>query len=148
MRASSKRYRLAVLPFAAVLAACAAPAHAADPAEADRLRGVFESYLGAPAPGAPSAITVTPLGAEYELAIDLDRLAAPLAAFGLDLKAGRSLSRLAPKPDGTWAWRSERFEPISWAFQGRTGRVAVEGWRSEGDFSPADRKSTRLNSSH
>lgn len=137
MRASSKRYRLAALPLAAAITVCAAPARAADSGEADRLRGVLESYLGTPAPGTPSAVTVTPLGGEYELAIDLDRLAAPLAGFGLDLKAGRNLSRLAPKPDGTWAWRSERFEPISWTFQGRTGRVAVEGWRSEGDFSPA-----------
>ncbi|NLH80166.1 MAG: hypothetical protein GX458_04880, partial [Phyllobacteriaceae bacterium] len=137
MRASSRRLRLAALFLAATCAASAGPARAADPAEADRLRALFESYLGAPAPGAPSAVAVTPLGDDYELAIDLDRLAAPLAPLGLDLKLGRSLSRLAPKPDGTWAWRSERFEPMSWAYQGRTGRIGVEGWKAEGDFSPA-----------
>lgn len=138
MRPPSKTSRLAALLLAGALAAPAATtARAADAAGADRLRDQLEAYLGHPRPGEPSPITVTALGDEYELAIDFDRLAAPLRGLGFEMKLGRSLSRLAPRPDGTWAWRSDRFEPISWTYQGQTGRVAFEGWRAEGDFSPA-----------
>lgn len=138
MRPPSKTSRLAALLLAGALAAPATTtARAADAAGADRLRDQLEAYLGHPRPGEPSAITVTALGDDYELAIDFDRLAAPLRGLGFEMKLGRSLSRLAPRPDGTWVWRSDRFEPISWTYQGQTGRVAFEGWRAEGDFSPA-----------
>lgn len=139
MRPSPKPTRLAALLLAGTLAAPlpATTARAADAAGADRLRDTLESYLGHPAPGAPSAVTVTVVGGDYDLAIDFDRLATPLHENGLDLKLGRHLSRLTPKPDGTWAWRSDRFEPITWAFQGRSGGVVVDGWRAEGEFSPA-----------
>lgn len=137
MRPSPSHPRLATLGLAAMLLApVATPAAASDAAEADRLRGLLESYLGAPAPGQPGAVAVTPVGDGYELAIDLDRLAAPLRGLGLDLKLGRNVSRLTPKSDGTWTWTSDRFEPMTWAVTGQTGRLALEGWRATGTFSP------------
>lgn len=130
--------RLALLALAgALVTPLGAIAFAVDAREADRLRAAFEDYLGRPKAGEPSAVAVTPLGDDYELSIDLDRLAAPLKSPDVALKFGRHVARLAAKPDGTWAWRSDRFDPISWTVKGQTGRLALEGWRAEGDFSPA-----------
>ena len=142
MRAS-KSPRLAPRIAAVLLAAVAAapwtarPASAADAAEADRLRALFESHLGTPAAGAPRVVTVTPVGDAYELAIDFDRLAAPLQALGLDLKPGRHVATLTPDRNGDWTWTSNVFDPITWKVDGQSGRVAVEGWRARGVFSPA-----------
>ncbi|MCE1236586.1 MAG: hypothetical protein LWW93_09540 [Hyphomicrobiales bacterium] len=136
--------RLASIALATTLVApLGAIAFAVDNGEADRLRAAFEDFLGRPKPGEPSAVAVTPLGDDYELSIDFDRLAAPLKSVDVDLKLGRHVARLAPKPDGQWAWRSDRFEPVSWAIKGQTGRLALEGWRAEGEFSPALASFTR-----
>lgn len=130
--------RLASLALATTfIAPFGAIALAVDSGEADRLRAAFEDYLGRPKPGEPSAVAVTPLGDDYELSIDFDRLVAPLKSADVDLKLGRHVARLAPKPDGTWVWRSDRFDPISWSIKGQAGRLGLEGWRAEGDFSPA-----------
>lgn len=137
MRPSSLIPRLPALGLAAsLLAPFATPAAATDAAEADRLRALFESYLGKPSAGAPSAVAVTPVGEAYEVAIDLDRLAAPLREFGLEAKFGRHVGRLTPNRDGTWAWASDRFDPLSWSVPGQSGRVAFEGWRASGTFAP------------
>lgn len=129
--------RLPVLGLAvSLLAPFATPAAATDAAEADRLRALFESYLGKPPAGEPSAVAVTPVGDAYEVAIDFDRLAAPLREFGLEAKFGRHVGRLTPNRDGTWAWTSDRFEPMTWSVPGQSGRIAFEGWRATGTFAP------------
>lgn len=128
----------APLLAAALIAQAAAPAaRAADTAEADRLRALFESHLGTPAAGEPRVVTVTPVGDGYELAIDFDRLAAPLQVLGLDLKAGRHVATLTPDRNGDWSWKSNTFDPLTWKVQGQTGRLGVEGWHAEGVFSTA-----------
>lgn len=122
----------------ALLTATLAPFPAlADPVQVDRLRTLFEDHLGHPPAGEPSAVAVTQVGGDYEVAVDLDRLAAPLKALGLDAKLGRDVFRLTPKQDGTWAWRSDGFEPWSWSAAGQTGKARFEGWRGEGVFDPA-----------
>ena len=114
-------------------------AHAldADPAEATRMRQTIERFLGAPEPGAPSVIEVTPVGDHYDVGIDLDRLAAPIRNFGVDLKLGRLAFRLTPKGDGTLGYAADRIEPMSWGFAGQTGRIAFEDLHAEGIFDPA-----------
>lgn len=127
--------RLALVP--AVLLPFAGGPAAADPAEVDRLKTMLESYVGRPAAGEPSAVAVTQVGDDYEIAVDLDRLAAPLKALGLDARLGRNVSRLTRRSDGTWAWRGDTFDPWSWSAAGQTGRLAFQGYHAEGIFDPA-----------
>ena len=128
------------LALAAPAVALAAPA---DRAGADRLRTTLEDHLGRPAAGEAPVVTVTPVGDDYELALDFDRLAAPLKIPGLELKLGRSVSRLTEKPDGTWLWRADALQPLSWSHAGQKGSIAFEGFTAEGDFSPALASFTR-----
>lgn len=129
---ASRFGRIAAAAVLAVpLAAAAAPA---DQAGADRLRALVEDYVGRPAAGETPVVTVTPVGDDYEVAIDFDRLAAPIKKLGVEATLGRSVSRLTPKPDGTWAWRVDSFTPWTWAAGGQTGRLAFEGFRADGVF--------------
>jgi hypothetical protein len=136
MRPSSKFPRLAVLGLAATLLTSTGPVAATDTAEADRLRAVFEDYLGHPAPGQPSVVAVTPVGEVYEVAIDRDRLVAPLsAAFGVETRLGHHVLRLKPRQDGTWTMTSDRFDPMSWSAGIQSGRMDFEGFHGEGVYS-------------
>lgn len=117
--------------LAAPLAAAAAPA---DQAGADRLKALVEDYVGRPAAGEPPVVTVTPVGDDYEVAIDIDRLAAPIKKLGIEATLGRTVSRVTPKADGTWAWRVDSFAPWTWAVGGQSGRLALEGFRADGVF--------------
>lgn len=127
--------RLALL--SAVIVPFAGGPADADPAEVDRLKSLFENHLGRPAAGEPSAVAVTQIGDDYELSIDLDRLASPLKALGFDAKLGRNVSRLTRRQDGTWAWRGETFEPWTWKAAGQTGTLSFQGYHAEGVFDPA-----------
>lgn len=132
---ASRVGRLAAAAVLAVpLAAAAAPA---DQAGADRLKALVEDYVGRPAAGETPVVTVTPVGDDYEVAIDIDRLAAPIKKLGVEATLGRTVSRVTPKPDGTWAWRVDSFTPWTWAAGGQTGRLAFEGFRADGVFDPA-----------
>lgn len=121
---------------AALFAPLAAVAAPADRAGADRLKALVEDYVGRSAAGETPIVTVTPVGDDYEVAIDIDRLAAPIKKLGIEANLGRTVSRLTPKPDGTWAWRSDSFAPWTWSVAGQTGRLAFEGFRADGDFDP------------
>lgn len=135
MRATSRRLAAAVC-VGLLAAAPAARAAEATAEEAARLRALFEGYLGAPTPGEPSVVAVTPKGEAYELVLDFDRLVAPLAGMGVTVKAGRNVSLLTPLPDGTWKQIVTGFEPITYEAFGQTGRFAFENYTGDGVFDP------------
>lgn len=133
--------RHALLPvLAALLAGVAAPGRAAPatPEEAGRLAAVLQTYTGAPAPGAPPAVTVTPDGESYRASIDLTRVAAPLHAFDVDLVATEPLVlALTPLPDGTWRVKRGSFPAFGLTTRkGFTYSVRFDGTASEGVFDP------------
>ncbi len=131
-----------ITPRAALaLATClaltpAAFAAEATQAEADRLRALFETYVGRSAPDKPPVVTVTPKGESYDLVFDAESLLAPVRALGIELKVGRLTSTIAPLPDGNWRWTGTSFPEISYGFAGQTGRFAFEGFSGEGVYDP------------
>ena len=135
----SRRAALGLSVCVAVLAgAVDVRAYEATQAEADRIRTGLEDYLGHPAPGAPRVLDVRPKGDGYDLEIDFDALAAPLkAGAALELKLGRSISRLIPLPDGTWRQTLDSFPPMSFTVGTDTTEFHYEGLTTDGVYDPA-----------
>ena len=127
----------------ASLAACALPltAFAKDlppTAEgAQKLSAVFSSYLGKPAEGAPSPITVTPTGANYEVAFDLAAIAAPFKASGFSLDPAVVKYALVEQDDGAWRVSSSDFPPISLRLNDLTEAFEIAGYKFDGVYDPA-----------
>lgn len=115
-------------------AASAAPA---TPEEAQRLTTLFERYVGHPAAGRPSAITVTPDGESYKAAVDLGRLLAPVSSLGLAVTAAGTLDMvLAPQPDGLWHVTVGGIPPLGYTADGQTSSVVVKDYKLDGLFDP------------
>ncbi len=91
------------------LSAAAAPA---TPEEAARLTALFQRYVGHPAPGEPSSVTVEPKGEGYAVTLDVQRATAGLGALGFTLDPYISATTLTPLPDGTWKVESHDSPPL------------------------------------
>lgn len=106
-----------VKPFLIGLATAAIPLLSAQAApatseEAARLTALFQRYIGQPAPGQPSGLTVTPEGESYRVTSDLQRLASGLASFGFTVEPSVSVTMLTPLPDGTWKVTAQNAPPL------------------------------------
>ncbi len=125
--------------LAAVVSAAWAPSATAAPAtpeEAQRLLTMFERYLGKPTTPAAAAVRVTPEGEAYRFSVDLTALMAPLAKFGLTVKAGDLVSMLTPTNDGLWHVTSAGFPPISLTGKGQTFSATYADAKFDGLFDP------------
>ena len=89
-------FAFALLPLAT---AQAAPATAD---EASRLTTLFQLYVGMPAAGQPSAVTVSPDGESYRVTLDLKQATKGLESFGFTMDPDLSTTVITPLPDGTW----------------------------------------------
>lgn len=122
------------------LAAAASPARAvpATPEQAQALTATFQRYIGTPAAGQPSAVTVTPAGESYRMEVDLARLMAPLASTGLTFaKSGNYVATLTPLPDGTWRVVSDGFPAIAATMGGQTTTFSYDNNKFDGVYDPA-----------
>ena len=104
---------IAPLAFAgAAIPALSATAAPATPEEAVRLTALFERYVGHPAAGEPSSVTVEPKGEGYTVTLDVKRATAGLGALGFTLDPYTSAVTLTPLPDGTWKVTSHDSPPM------------------------------------
>ncbi len=115
------------------LSAVAAPA---TPEEAARLTALFERYVGHPAPGEPSSVTVAPRGEDYAVTLDLKRATAGLASLGFTLDPYTSAMTLTPLPDGTWKVTSHDGPPLVLHAGAQTVSSASATAAFEGVFDP------------
>ena len=106
------------------------------PEGAQRLSAIFATYLGKPAAGAPSPISVTPEGAHYAVAIDLASFAAPFNASGSSIDPAIVKCMLTEQDDGAWHVASAELPPI--AVHTKEGGVAYNfaGYKFDGIFDP------------
>ncbi len=124
----------AVLSLALGCPAAAAPA---TPEEAQRLTDLFQRYVGKPAAGQPSAVTVTPAGESYRADLDLTRLAAPLRTFGFNIAATTTLAAtLTPQADGAWRVQADGFPALAFTKDDQTTTLKYEGYKVDGVFDP------------
>lgn len=125
---------LAALMLGSSSVAFAAPA---TPEEAQRLTALVERYVGRPAAGQPSAITVTPDAESYKAAVDLGRLLAPFASLGLTVtSAGTFDMMLTPQPDGLWHVTVGGMPPLGYVADGQTSSAVLKDYKLDGLFDP------------
>jgi hypothetical protein len=127
----------------AAVAAIAIPLSAAakdvppTPAGAQKLSAIFAAYLGKPAAGAPPAVSVTPEGGHYTVAISLGSFAAPLEQSGFSMDPAVMKYALTEQDDGTWHVTSAELPPI--AAHSKDGSIAYNftNYAFDGIFDPA-----------
>lgn len=127
----------------AAIAIGAAPLSAAagdlppTPEGAQKLSAVLASYLGKPPPGAPPAISVTPEGAHYLVAIDVASLAAPLSQSGVSIDPAIIKYMLTEQDDGAWHVQGAELPPMT--LHSKDGDIAYNftGYKFDGIFDPA-----------
>ena len=107
------------------------------PEGAQKLSAVFATYLGKPADGAPSLLTVSPEGGHYTVALDLAALFAPLKSAGFAFDPARLEYALTEQDDGTWRVTSDAIPPLS--FHARDAQYAYKfaDYKFDGLFDPA-----------
>jgi hypothetical protein len=115
IRRKGKRMRskvlLALLLFGSSLAIPVAAATDATPEHAKQIGDELAVYLGRGAIET-GALSVTPVGEDYRIDINLDHVAAALAVPGLKVKMSWSVLA-TPNADGSWRLRSDAMAPIS-----------------------------------
>ncbi len=116
-----------------------APAHAAPATqeEAQRLKTLFERYLGHPAADQSSAVAVVPDGENYKASLDVARLLAPLGSMGVIIAPTDPFSAvLTPDEAGNWHVTAGGFPPLSFAKADTAITFTVNGYRLDGVFDP------------
>lgn len=114
-----------------------ASAASATPEEAQRLTMQFERYLGHPAAGQPSSVTVTPDGESYRAVLDVGRLFSPLSALGFTVtSAGTFDAVLTPQADGLWHVTAAGLPPLGYTLNGQTSSIEIKGYKLDGQFDP------------
>ncbi len=132
----TKPSSLALALFATLVPAAGALAAPATPEEADRLKAVFERYLGHPAPAAPSSVTVTPEGSAYRASFDIKQMILPLEKFGVSVDPVTSTVLLTPNDDGTWKVSADTLPPTTVHMKDQTMVMRSSTYRFEGTFDP------------
>lgn len=121
------------------LVGIAPPALAATPSasqpEADRLRGVFERYVGSPAPGGGN-VTVTPEGNGYRASFDLKQMMHPFEDLGVTLEPATQSFVLAPNENGTWHVTSEAMPPVVMHLKDQVITMKTGTYKFEGTYDP------------
>ena len=122
------------------LAAAGAPGVLAAPAatqdQADRLKAVFERYLGHPAAGQSGSVTVVPEGQSYRTTIDIRQLMRPLDGFGFSMEPATQSMILTPNDDGTWRVTSDAMAPIVMHVKDQTMTMQTSSYRFDGTYDP------------
>ncbi len=132
----TKPSSLALALFATFIPTVGAFAASATPEEADRLKAVFERYLGHPAPGAPESVTVTPEGSAYRASFDIKAMARPLESFGVSLDPTTETLLLTPNDDGTWKVSSDALPPMTIHIKDQSIAMRSASYAFEGTFDP------------
>ncbi len=126
-----------VLAFAGVaMPALGAPAAPASQEEADRLKAVFERYVGHPAQGEAGGVTVTPEGPGYRASLDVRQLTRALEGFGMTVEPATSILVLTPNDNGTWRITSDVFPPLVMHYGGQTLALKSSTYKFDGTFDP------------
>ena len=99
---SFKIFRLSAILLASTALAGPAAALQANTDGAKKLTDVFETYLGKPAAGKTSAVTVVPEGEGYRVTLSLAALAAPVANSLFGIEGGNVVFSANEQPDGNW----------------------------------------------
>lgn len=104
--------------------------------EADRLKALFERYVGHPAPGEPGSVTVVPEGSGYRANLDVKQLTRALESFGVSVEPATSSLMLTPNDNGTWRVTGDTFPPLVMHYNGQTLALRSSTFRFEGTFDP------------
>jgi hypothetical protein len=107
------------------------------PEGAEKLSAIFATYLGKPASGAPSPVSVTVEGAHYAVALDLAGLTAPLKQADFSMDAATLTWALTEQDDGTWHVTSDSLPPLSIRVKEDTIVYHFTGYKADGIFDPA-----------
>jgi hypothetical protein len=107
------------------------------PEGAEKLSAIFATYLGKPAAGAPSPVTVTPEGGHYTVALDFASLVAPLKQADFSVEAATMTWALTEQDDGTWHVTSDSLPPLSFRIKEDTIVYSFTGYKFDGAFDPA-----------
>lgn len=129
------KYIARLLASVAILAPVYANAAPASEAEAQRLRSVFETYLGKGGAGA-SPVTVTPSGEAYSVAVDFAQIAKPLAALGLQLRMPAMTYTITPQNGGMWRVGQSAMPPIQIDIKEQSMKLQFDGWTFDGLYDP------------
>jgi hypothetical protein len=103
---------------------------------ARKLGDRFTTVLGAPAPGVPAPVVVTPEAGRYVVAIDLVSLAAPLSGLGLSIDPATMELLMTEQDDGTWRVSADSFPPISIHAQTLSYVYRFADYRFDGLYDP------------
>ena len=114
----------------------AAGAAPATPDEAQRLKGVFERYVGHP-DGASSVVAVVPHGDGYTATLDVGRLFSFLDAVNVQITSGDLSAELQPQDDGKWHVAVAGLPPIGMMAPDQTLSMTIKGYTFDGVFDPA-----------
>ena len=127
-----------LLAFAGAVQATSG-ALAASPAtqdQADTLRALFQRYLGTPAAGEPSNVTIVPEGVSYRASLDLKAIGHPFESFGVTLDPATQTILLTPSDDGTWHVASDAMPPVVMHLKQQTITFKTSSYKFEGTFDP------------
>ena len=131
------RHTLVCLSAAAALATAPALAADATPEGAAKLIQTLQKYVGTPAAGEPSSVTVTPKGQDYQLVFDIQRLMKPLEVTGLRLDSTPMNFVLTEQADGTWRVVSDSYPHLNIHVPpDQVMDFSMEGYKSDGIFDP------------
>ncbi len=114
--------------------AIAAPA---TQSEAQRLAGLFETYVGKGSSGGPSPVTVTPRGDDYLVAINVSQILKPLEAFEVSLQAPPLSFSVTPQDGTLWRVVQSGMPELQIRFKDQNMKLLFDGLRFEGLYDPA-----------
>ncbi len=117
-----------------ILPVAAAPA--ATQQEADRLKAVFERYVGHPTSGEAGSVSVTPEGTAYRAIIDYKLMMRPLETFGLSVEPATQSVLLTPNDNGTWQVTSDAMPPLTMHVKDQTIAMASSTYKYQGVYDP------------
>ena len=122
----------AVLAGMFLLSAPAVHAAPATQAEAQRLAGVFEAYLGKGTGSSISPVAVTPRGEDYIVAVNVEHLVKPLSVFDITLQMQPLAMTLTPRGDGLWQVSQNGFPEFRLRIKEQDMKMQFEGLRFDG----------------
>ncbi len=127
-----RKMSLALLSAVAILSPALVMAAPATDAEAQRLTGVLESYLGSSAPGEPPRVSVSPRGEQYVLSFDLAQILKPLARWNVSVEAQPLTMTITPQDGGMWKVEQSALPDMRMRFRQQDMSMRFDNLRFEG----------------
>lgn len=121
---------------AAMMFAAAAQGAPATPEQAQAIKLALERYTGAGSGTEPSAVSVTPDGDHYVIAIDLKQAFRALAPLGLTVEAATYAVSATPQDGGLWHVASASLPRVTARHGDETYSVAINAPSFDGMFDP------------